>query len=1129
MTKKSTKRDGPRTTAASKRGAVEKKQPSAQSGSGAASNEDEDDSPYPGLNYYEGRHRDLFAGRKDEILKCGDMLFSSRVLLLHGPTGCGKSSFLRAGVKPRIARLDKEARFAGGPDQFDVIRSTEQPLLRFVERLADIVAEVEKELPKTKGKSGKYGPLSSTDAFASAATAFSTQDKINLMGRRARAAYAAYKGLLAALAHPLILVIDQGEEVFTLNDERRLREEYARREKVAKEKDETIPSFEQALKLRQDELDAYFEFLRLVAAEGGGPLIISLRTEYKGQFDDCIAGTVGHPGPWLKGFFLDQLGEKALIAAIRRPALSKAEWEALKAEGEVDEDAPPPARIKLEFSVERAQELARELLKVDAVPPGGVLPALQVACKRLYKQVLDASDGKTLTVKVSRPALMRLGAVATQVEEYVSDCIERACKVADEPSQAIDLVHRGLAKFLVGVEPDGRAVTRRLPNSELHTTLKDFFGDRLKNLQVVLNELVHAKVLRVEQPIGGSIREKVWSLGHDSIALALSKWRTPAGREDPAMMRMAMMGGTGQPSTWTREQLYPDNELKSMPPPMKLAVPRDFLWDRQLPFLAAEKGFDRRLGFTIVSEESLDATKIGAGPPDWMDLVKRVKDESERLVHEEKRASSMLVAAEWGAFPLIIRKTGGEGEGEEVDRDLIEMKDTLAPEKYARYWTDIATTNTNFGNGLIGPEVEGLKTLSQIERDTDGRKVEAVRDGVREILTYLVDTKAEVTHFDLRARRMLLLAADLVFTEGEEGERERIKARLSRGVTSYRSGQYQIKDPIVERLMRQDELEVKWIKREDKPGERPLGKGRERRIAMVDDKPLEEGRQLFAVAGAFPRAMATQSGFKVYFGAKHVAWLAREEMDYRKSKKKPLYAPNVSDLAEAMQRIISHTVWQFSLPNARWDFGADRARVLRLAALAYYTTEYARSSMDETVAFLQRFANGFLERDDPGPNSLKGVRLSRAQVREAVAECFNFVRFDEYANEVFDLDAPFAYWSDHSKFESKSVAQAIYQEMVALRQATLTHFDTVVGAISWMRYDDLYFPQKDPIVRDAFIAKELAWKHFRIFNFYDSERFMSSAASALSNRLETILQAQDLAEWRAEFGKARASLPQAAE
>src|SRR5881394_1932794 len=62
--------------------------------------------PYKGLANYELEDEVLFAGRNVEIDACAQLLAGAqtKLLILHGQTGCGKSSFLRAGLIPALER-----------------------------------------------------------------------------------------------------------------------------------------------------------------------------------------------------------------------------------------------------------------------------------------------------------------------------------------------------------------------------------------------------------------------------------------------------------------------------------------------------------------------------------------------------------------------------------------------------------------------------------------------------------------------------------------------------------------------------------------------------------------------------------------------------------------------------------------------------------------------------------------------------------------------------------------------------------------------------------------------------------------------------------------------------------------
>lgn len=89
--------------------------------------------PSKGLAAFTERDAPLFAGRGAHITECLERLQDVGVglLMLHGPTATGKSSFLRAGLVPHLRRLVEEA----GPDALMLrqrypvyVRSTIRPL-----------------------------------------------------------------------------------------------------------------------------------------------------------------------------------------------------------------------------------------------------------------------------------------------------------------------------------------------------------------------------------------------------------------------------------------------------------------------------------------------------------------------------------------------------------------------------------------------------------------------------------------------------------------------------------------------------------------------------------------------------------------------------------------------------------------------------------------------------------------------------------------------------------------------------------------------------------------------------------------------------------------------------------------
>jgi Novel STAND NTPase 1 len=116
--------------------------------------------PYKGLNYFAASDAPLFGQRDVEIDEATRLLYSfdTRVVLLHGGTGTGKSSFLRAGLCPHLQRMSREEgrRFfflremrpdgsAGDPL---MIRATDDPVARIFEALQNVAKSTSNILPE---------------------------------------------------------------------------------------------------------------------------------------------------------------------------------------------------------------------------------------------------------------------------------------------------------------------------------------------------------------------------------------------------------------------------------------------------------------------------------------------------------------------------------------------------------------------------------------------------------------------------------------------------------------------------------------------------------------------------------------------------------------------------------------------------------------------------------------------------------------------------------------------------------------------------------------------------------------------------------------------------------------------
>jgi hypothetical protein len=94
--------------------------------------------PYPGLRPFEKEEWPIFFGRERMADAVVARLLGQRVLVLHGDSGCGKSSLVRAAVLPR---LEQENARGGVCWRTCVAVPGEAPLWNIAEALAHLGAD----------------------------------------------------------------------------------------------------------------------------------------------------------------------------------------------------------------------------------------------------------------------------------------------------------------------------------------------------------------------------------------------------------------------------------------------------------------------------------------------------------------------------------------------------------------------------------------------------------------------------------------------------------------------------------------------------------------------------------------------------------------------------------------------------------------------------------------------------------------------------------------------------------------------------------------------------------------------------------------------------------------------------
>lgn len=437
-------------------------------------------SPYKGLGSYTEEDAPLFAGRNEDIRRCAATLaeWKIRLLLLHGSTGCGKSSFLRAGLIPHLENASIGITFAraGGRDRGPIllVRSTAEPLAQLADALYRFAArhvtlrtpdgphilDLRKALPDRRD--------------------LDVTEFLRRYGDNPEALLGVLENLSRLVPETLVLIIDQGEEVLTVDN--------------TQEGERWRTGF---FRFLSDFADAQFDL----------KLVIALRTEYLGRFTSRVRH--GFRGPGVTEYFLDELNERQIKEAVLRPTV--------RTNGQLF--GAPFDHYRFSFDDGVVDKIIEPLGRVS----GGKLAALQIVCTELYKLVRTRPEPRHISVN----DLQSLGGVEGSIERFLDDqLLARGTAVgltrADSEQEAIHW--KEVLHGLVRVQPDGTVTTDLKPESDLR---KELSSSRL-NFTHTVEYLTEARLLRevdvVEVQTGELIR--CFGLGHDTLGLVLRNWKS---------------------------------------------------------------------------------------------------------------------------------------------------------------------------------------------------------------------------------------------------------------------------------------------------------------------------------------------------------------------------------------------------------------------------------------------------------------------------------------------------------------------------------------------------------------------------------------------------------------------------
>jgi hypothetical protein len=443
-------------------------------------------SPYKGLSYYGPNDVPLFAGRDEAVRRCARQLGDrhTRVLILQGPTGCGKSSFLRAGLIPLLENQRGRYEFARsqGTSGALFVRSTDSPLKALAAELFKLASNAE-----IQTEDGAERP-----DFSAALLGYKdAKEFVEKAGNSGELLIQSFRTVASEWPRTLVLIIDQGEEVLTLKSER-------------------DPSGER-------ERDRFFDFIyRFSRAELDLKLIIAIRTEYYGKFVARM-GRSARDLNRVEVFYLNDLTETEVVEAIKRPT-SK------------DEIAPygrPFDHYSFLFEPGLPERIAHEVMFSQNIK-GGILPVVQIVCENLYNSAKKKSSQTVFTIQsADYAALPRL---EVQLEEYLKQKLTefageklRGTVMDDEVDRWKDVLS-GLSTSQI----DGTVVTQLKSDVELRK-LATRHGCRLpfEGTMRYLSD-PNVRILRGEEVINSVTNTPVWaySLGHDAIGLVMERWKT---------------------------------------------------------------------------------------------------------------------------------------------------------------------------------------------------------------------------------------------------------------------------------------------------------------------------------------------------------------------------------------------------------------------------------------------------------------------------------------------------------------------------------------------------------------------------------------------------------------------------
>jgi hypothetical protein len=436
--------------------------------------------PYKGLNFYGADDRPLFCERDVEVAECASLLahFETKLLLLHGRTGTGKSSFIRAGLFPAFIEHDPGFVYVSDVDGHGalLVRSTANPLVATADMLRTHLAS-----------DPTLGQLLRAPTRTRVIEMLNWRDNVS-PAQLADVLMSALKRITFELPGTLVLAVDQGEEVFTLGDSE-----------------------------GEDVRNAYFAFLEKLCFEQFDiKILLVIRTEYYGQFSDRFRLgpdlTVSTAKSGLTQFMLHGIKEpERLVEAIVRPTRREPVGGLL---------APFDA-YGFSFEPGLPEHIAADVLRHCG--ESSTLPVLQLVCLDLY-QTVPRTGARVITLAAYEASGRIDGAIDRFIEHGIDASVKAATGSGASPADMSSW--KELLSTLVARQEGGALTSLLVPASELTERAS---ASSLAHAEKCFKAMAHESVrlLRIVSVSDAQTgrQHPHFSLGHDSLAPALFSFR----------------------------------------------------------------------------------------------------------------------------------------------------------------------------------------------------------------------------------------------------------------------------------------------------------------------------------------------------------------------------------------------------------------------------------------------------------------------------------------------------------------------------------------------------------------------------------------------------------------------------